>query len=105
MFSAEGPRSRTVSNRKAERRRAARRRGVAAVELALISPLLALIICGMFELSRALLVKQALNDAAYKGCEIGASPLSDNAAIIAAIKGVLSDNQISSTAATVAVQV
>lgn len=47
------------------------RPAVAAVEMAVILPVLAAIMLGMFELSRALMVKQTLTDAARKGCRTG----------------------------------
>ena len=57
-----------------EQRRLWRRRAAAAVELALIAPVLAAMLVGIFELGRGLMVKQALNDAARKGCERGTLP-------------------------------
>jgi Flp pilus assembly protein TadG len=47
------------------------RRGAAAVELALVVPFLAILFLGMTEMSRMLIVKVALNNAARKGCQTG----------------------------------
>ncbi len=52
-------------------RRVPRRSGVAATEMALVLPLLAVLVLGMFELSRAIQVRQILTDAARKGCRTG----------------------------------
>jgi|SRR6516164_6052532 Flp pilus assembly protein TadG len=43
----------------------------AAVEFALISPFLAMIVMGMFELSRGMLARETLCNAARKGCRTG----------------------------------
>src|SRR5437762_244658 len=58
-----------------ERRGPARRAGIAAVEMAVVAPFLALIIMGMFELSRAVMVVELIDDAARKGCNTGYNPV------------------------------
>ena len=47
------------------------RRSIAAVELAMVAPLLAMIIVGMFELSNGMMVKEMLSNSARKGCRTG----------------------------------
>ncbi len=49
------------------RRRAAHRRGAAAVEFALMAPLLFLLVFGMVEVGRGLMVQQLLSNAARDG--------------------------------------
>jgi Flp pilus assembly protein TadG len=51
-----------------------RRRGAATVELAIVVPVLAALMMGMFEIARGIMVKSALDDAAWCGCRIGAKP-------------------------------
>lgn len=53
------------------RGRGGRRRSIAAVELACVAPLLALILVGMFELSRGVMVKETLSNSARKACRTG----------------------------------
>jgi len=83
----------------------ASRRGIAAVEFALVMPLLATIIIGTLELNRGLLVKQILDQAARKGCETGSLVLQNNATVISDINNVLSSNNISTTAVTITILV
>jgi Flp pilus assembly protein TadG len=47
------------------------RGAIASVELAIIIPILGIIMLGMFELGRAVMVKQTLTAAARKGCRTG----------------------------------
>lgn len=51
-----------------------KRRGVAVVEFAVIAPLFWILIVGMFEVSRALMVKEILTDAARKSCRTAILP-------------------------------
>ncbi len=50
------------------KKRSRRRRGVAAVEFAVIAPVLFLAIFGMIEMARMVMVKQAVVNAAREGC-------------------------------------
>ncbi len=52
------------------RKRDAVRRGAAAAELALVLPVFILIVVGMFELSRALMLKHAVTAAAQDACRV-----------------------------------
>lgn len=87
------------------RQQPAARRGVAAVEFALVAPLLALFVLGMFEMGRALMVKETLSIAARKACRTAILPAKDNAAVIADAKAVLTENGINATNAVVTIQV
>ncbi len=50
------------------RRATTKRRGVALVEFAVVAPVLFLVIFGMFEMARMVMVKQAVVNAAREGC-------------------------------------
>lgn len=52
-------------------RRRENRLGIAAAEFALVLPILCMMLIAMFELSRGMMAKQALNNAARKGCRTG----------------------------------
>lgn len=79
--------------------------GVAAVEFAVIAPVLVFVVIGMLELARGLQIKETLTDAARKGCRTGLPSTGTNAAVIADINTVLTNNNLSSTAATITIQV
>jgi Flp pilus assembly protein TadG len=85
--------------------RAARRRGIAAVEFALVTPLLAGVIIGVLELNRGLMAKQILDQAARKGCETASLVLQNNATVIGDINNVLSSNNIDASAVTITILV
>ena len=57
---------------------AGKRSGAAAVELALVSPVLVMLFLGMTEMSRMMMVKVTLNDAARTGCQTGTLPGKSN---------------------------
>jgi Flp pilus assembly protein TadG len=59
---------------KLQRGRGRRRPGVAAAEFAVIAPIFWILIVGMFEVSRALMVKEILTDAARKSCRTAVLP-------------------------------
>ena len=86
-------------------RRPTGRRAAAAVEFALILPFVALLVTGMFEVGRAIMVRQALNDAARKGCRIGVLPGNGNTVITGDVNDVLTDNAILPSDATITIQV
>jgi Flp pilus assembly protein TadG len=85
--------------------RTRRRSGAAAVEFALLAPLVAVIVVGMIETSRGLMVKGILSDAARKGCRTGIQPATTNAAITADVNDILTNNQINSADATITILV
>jgi Flp pilus assembly protein TadG len=82
-----------------------RRRGAAVVEFAILAPLLGIFIVGLCEVSRGIMVKSVLTDAARHACRTGIRPAANNDAIIADVNKVLGDNHISTTAATVTILV
>lgn len=74
-----------------------RRRAVAAVEMAMILPVLAAIMLGMFELSRGLMVKQTLTGAARKGCRTGIIHQYGNNDITNDVTNVMQDSGFDTT--------
>jgi Flp pilus assembly protein TadG len=82
-----------------------RRVGIAAVEFAMVAPLLALIIVGMFELSRGMQVKDMLSDAARKGCRTGIQRDKGNADITTDVTDIMVDNHVPQSAITVTITV
>ena len=82
-----------------------RRGGVAAVEFALLAPFLTILTLGTFELSRGIMVKQLLNDAARKACRTGILPLKANSDVIAEVNDILTDNGIPTGDATITIKV
>jgi Flp pilus assembly protein TadG len=75
----------------------ARRLDGAAVELAVLAPFLIAIMLGMFEISRGLMVKQALGSAARKGCRTGILHQYGNSDIIADATNIMRDNGFDQT--------
>jgi Flp pilus assembly protein TadG len=73
------------------------------VEFAVLAPLLALLTLGLCETGRAIMVKAALTEAARLGCRTAIRPAAANAAILSDVNKVLTDNNISTTAATVTI--
>src|SRR5713226_1036529 len=69
-----------------------RRGGTAIVEFALVVPFLCLILMGMFELGRAMMVKTTLSDAVRKGCRTGIKRDKGNSDITAQVIDVMKDN-------------
>jgi Flp pilus assembly protein TadG len=67
-----------------------RRRGGAAVEFALVSPFLVAVLLGMFEISRAILVKETLSDAAQQGCRTASHTGMANSNVTADVNNVMS---------------
>jgi Flp pilus assembly protein TadG len=77
--------------------RGRRRWGIAAVEMAIIMPVLGFMMLGMFEVSRAVMVKQMLTGAARKGCRTGILSPYGNNDIINDVTNVMRDNGLNST--------
>jgi Flp pilus assembly protein TadG len=73
------------------------RGGAAAAEFALISPIIAILIVGMIEMSRATMIRVVLSDAVRKGCQTGMLASKSNADISTDVTDVLRDNGFDST--------
>jgi Flp pilus assembly protein TadG len=76
--------------RDASTKRKRKRRGTAVVEFALVTPFLIILVLGMMEMSRMMMVKVALSDAARVGCQTGAMPGKSNQQIAADVLSVMS---------------
>jgi Flp pilus assembly protein TadG len=79
------------------------RAGVAAVEFAVIAPLLFLVVLGIIEFGRAMMTLEVLNNAARSGCRVGVLSGSDNNAINAAVTNSLAAGSMSGATTTVQV--
>jgi Flp pilus assembly protein TadG len=77
--------------------RDSKRDGAAIAEFAFISPILVLVLMGMIELSRGILVKETLSDAARKGCRTGILSTKANADIMQDCIDVMNDNGFDAT--------
>lgn len=85
---------------------AGKRWGAAAVEMAVLMPLLGMLMVGMLELGRGVMVKWALTDAARKGCRTAILPGQTHDETQSEITTILSNN-FSATAvsnATIVIQ-
>src|SRR6266852_2724713 len=74
-----------------------KRRGAALVEFALVSPILAMVLMGMIEVSRGIMVKVMLSDAARKGCRTGIQRDKGNPDIVSDCTNIMTDNNFSSS--------
>ena len=84
---------------------ARRRRAAAAAEFAVLAPLLGVIIIGMVEMSRAMMAKVILNDAARKACRTGILPTGSNTTVTNEINNILTDNNVATSSATITIAV
>jgi Flp pilus assembly protein TadG len=74
-----------------------RRGGAVIVEFALVAPFLCLILLGMFELGRAMMIKTTLSNAARKGCRTGIKRDKGNADLIQQVRDIMNDNGFGSS--------
>ncbi len=81
------------------------RPGIAIVEFAFVVPFLSVLVVGVAEMGRAIAVRQVLNDAVRKGARTGILPNRTTAQITSDVTNILTDNNISSSVATVTVLV
>jgi Flp pilus assembly protein TadG len=79
------------------------RRGVSAVECAILAPFLATLVLGMLEIGRGLMVKEVLSDAAQKACRTAALPGKANSDVISEISNIMSDNSVTGYSYTILV--
>lgn len=85
----------------ATRKRQSQRGGAAAVEFAVVAPLLILIVLGVIEFSRAMMVNEMLNNAARSGCRAGTITGSTNTRVSTVVGQCLPNMTGSSTTITV----
>src|SRR5262249_35366075 len=84
-------------------RRGNRRRGAATVEFALIAPLVFVLLLGIIEFGRAMMVIELLNNAARNGCRVGVLDGSDVSAITTAVNDTLRSSGVSGATTAVSV--
>lgn len=82
-----------------------RSRGAVVVELALMTPFLALLMMGMCEIAQTLRVEAILTQAARKGCAAGSRPGCSNADVTYDVQQSLAAGGIPQTAATITILV
>lgn len=87
------------------RQKRRRRRGAAAVELAIVLPFLLALVLGMLEIGRAIMATNALTTAAREGVRAGVVANGDNAKITAAVNSSLTAQKIPLSNVQVAVKV
>jgi Flp pilus assembly protein TadG len=80
------------------------RRGAAVVEFAILLPFLVFLVLGALEFGRALMVVEALNDAARRGCRSGVQGSATTASITQDAKDSITDTPLNA-AVTVIVAV
>jgi len=82
----------------------AARRGTAAVEFAVVAPLLFLvIILPTFEFGRGLMVAELVTNAARSGCRVGILPGNSNSTITAAVNTSLTSQGVTGATTTITV--
>ncbi len=81
------------------------RKGAAAVEFAMLLPLLCTVTLGMMEIGRGQMVCRIMDSAAQDGAQVAASPSSSNATVTSAINSVLTANNITAANATITILV
>jgi Flp pilus assembly protein TadG len=85
------------------RRKRPARPAVAAVEFAVLLPILTILLLGMFELSRVLLVKESLSNAAQQAARTATRPNTKNSDVTQEVTDVLSAAGITSSTVTIQV--
>ncbi|MBI3839438.1 MAG: pilus assembly protein [Planctomycetia bacterium] len=99
-----GPLSHGPDRTPGGRRQTSRRRGAAAVEFALVAPLLFLtIIIPIFEFGRGFMVSELVTNAARAGCRVGVLPGNLNSAITSTVTTNLSGQGVTGATTTITV--
>jgi Flp pilus assembly pilin Flp len=70
------------------------RRGAAAVEFAIIAPVFFLLIMGMIEIGRAVMVQQIITNASREGARLAVLPDENNANVIDRVDSILADSGV-----------
>lgn len=99
---ASTPSAASDRRRRRPRRRHARR-GAAVVEFALVLPFIVAAFLGMFEISRAILVKEALGNAAQRACRTASLTGKTNTDVTQDVDDILTAAGISGYSVTVQV--
>jgi Flp pilus assembly protein TadG len=77
------------------------RSGVAAVEFAVVSPLLLIFMFSIIEITGAIYLQQSLTVAAYEGARVALLPNTDSGNVAAAINRILESRKISGASVSV----
>jgi Flp pilus assembly protein TadG len=94
-------RCRISTNQRQSGRGAKRRRGTAVVEFAVVLPLFFLLIFGMIEFGRMVMVQQVLTNSAREGARVGVLDGSTKSKVDAAVNNYLTAAGISNSTTTV----
>jgi Flp pilus assembly protein TadG len=70
------------------------RRGAAAVEFAIIAPLFFLLILGMIEIGRAVMVQQIITNASREGARLAVLPGENNTNVVNRVNEILTDSGV-----------
>jgi Flp pilus assembly protein TadG len=81
------------------------RRGAAAVEFAVVAPVFFLMVFGMIEFGRAIMVKQVVTNASREGARLAVldSPSPTASTVVSTVKNYMQNAGVSATAATVTI--
>jgi Flp pilus assembly protein TadG len=82
-----------------------RRLGIAATEFAVVAPFVGVLIMGMCEMGRTVMVKDILTNAARKGCRTAVTTSKTYADLQSDVNNILSDNGMTPSDATITVKV
>jgi Flp pilus assembly protein TadG len=94
-----------MNHRRRHRQNQNARKGAAAVEFALLLPLLCTIVLGLMEIGRGTMVSTIMYNAATNGAQIAAMPGETSANVTTRINSVLTANNITASNATVSILV
>lgn len=86
-------------------RRKRERCGAAVVEFAIVAPILVFLFLGMIELTRAVQVKNVLNDSVRSSARLAIQPAKTSANVTSEAKAILAEAGMSTTNATVTIKV
>lgn len=78
-------------------------RGATAVEMAIATPLLFMIVLGLLEICHAFMVQHVIQDAARRGCRTAVLPRSSNSAVLETVNSLLQAEGIRHANATILV--
>lgn len=104
MFSVPscGPTERRQTPRPTKARH---RQGIAASEFAILAPFLFFLVMGIFEMSRAIMIKEILSNAARKGCSKGIIAGKTYSDITTEVNDIMTDMGINTSQVTTTIQV
>lgn len=83
--------------------RNADRAGVAAVEMALVTPLLFLFVFGLFDIAHGFMVQHLMQDASRQGCRVGVCHRKTNVGVQATVDRLLKSGGIPKASTTILV--